>query len=127
MAESLPGHGSGQPRVIRGEPYPRLRPPAAAVPDEVIADQDCEADGAKEEDQCPDCVQIRHDQPERAEDQPEQDDQGDCSYVPAAHITDAPLGERCGRFHVYPERGRGTPSATAVQPRCGDDRTEDVR
>src|SRR5258708_19193412 len=62
------------------------RSPAAEVPDEILAGQDGGADAADEEDQHPDGVQVGRDQPERADDQPEQDDHGYRSYVSAAHI-----------------------------------------
>ena len=44
------------------------RSAAAEVPDEVLADQDGDADTADEEDQHPDGVQVGRDQPERADD-----------------------------------------------------------
>jgi DNA-binding PadR family transcriptional regulator len=68
--------------------------PAAEVADEVLADQDGGADAAEEEDQHPDGVQVGLDQPEHADDQPEQDDKSDRSGVSAAHRLDAPPGER---------------------------------
>lgn len=84
------------------------RSPAADVADEVLADQDGDADAAEEEDQHPDGIQVGLDKPERADDQPEQDDQGNRSDVSAAHVTVRLWEnvERCSR--VYPERGGGT-------------------
>ena len=96
------------------------RSPAADVADEVLADQDGDADAAEEEDQHPDGIQVGLDKPERADDQPEQDDQGNRSDVSAAHVT-VHLWEnveRCSR--VYPERDGGThQSVTALQPLSG--------
>src|SRR5689334_19294664 len=60
----------------------------AEVPDEVRAHQDSGADAAEEQEQHPDGVEVGLNQPECADDQPEQDDQGHRSNVSAAHRSD---------------------------------------
>jgi hypothetical protein len=57
----------------------------AEVPDEVLTHQDSGAYAAEEQDQHPDGVEVGLDQPEYADDQPEQDDQGNRSNISAAH------------------------------------------
>lgn len=95
----LTGQGAqGVPGVTRAVTLRPEQPsggwsPAADVPDEVRADQDGDADATNEEDQHPDGVQVGRDQPERADDQPEQDDQGNRSDVSASHM---PEGLRWG-------------------------------
>ena len=113
------GNG-GRGAVTWGRRKPSAgRSPAADVSDEVLGGQDGGADAADEEDQHPDGVQVGRDQPKRAEDQPEQDDQGNRSYFSAAHLPDEPLGERCGYSRVYPVRGGGTHSVTACSGDAG--------
>lgn len=86
------------------------RPAGGEVSDEVLAGQDGGADAAEKKDQDSDGVQVGLDQPERADDQPKQYDQGHRSDVPAAHMADAPLRERLPpRMRVYPKRDGGTP------------------
>ncbi len=84
----------GSAVTLRPEEPSGGRSPTADVPDEVIAGQDGGADAADEEDQHPDGVQVGRCQPERADDQPEQDDQSHRCDVSTAHMPDAPLGER---------------------------------
>jgi hypothetical protein len=57
----------------------------AEEPDEVLAAQGGSADAAEEEDQHPDRVEVGLDQPEHADHQPEQGDQGHRAHVSAAH------------------------------------------
>lgn len=78
------------------------RSPAAGIPDEVLAGQDGDADAADEEDQHPNGVQVGRDQPEGADDQPKQDDQGNRCDVSASHMPDAPPGERWGVLSLAP-------------------------
>ena len=100
------------------------RSSAAEVPDKVLAGQDGGADAAEEEDQHPDGVQVGLDQPERADDQPEQDDQGHrptfLLLICSMHLWESVEGTPTS----YPERGGGTHSGRALQPRCGIQRME---
>ena len=61
----------------------------AEEPDQVLAAQGGGADAAEEEDQHPDRVEVGLDQPEHADAESEQDDQGDRPDVAAAHVSDA--------------------------------------
>jgi DNA-binding transcriptional LysR family regulator len=58
----------------------------AEEPDQVLAGQGGGADAAEEEDQHPDRVEVGLDQPEHADHQPEQDDQGHRADISGAHV-----------------------------------------
>jgi DNA-binding transcriptional LysR family regulator len=80
----------------------------AEEPDQVLAGQGGGADAAEEEDQHPDRVEVGLDQPEHADHQPEQDDQGHRADVSGAHVLGCHFCENVAGSHAC------TRSAVAV-------------
>jgi DNA-binding transcriptional LysR family regulator len=80
----------------------------AEEPDQVLAGQGGGTDAAEEEDQHPDRVEVGLDQPEHADHQPEQDDQGHRADVSGAHVLGCHFCENVAGSHAC------TRSAVAV-------------